>query len=167
MKQGVLADWKYPVSDGSGFNRQNLLTARQLLIDAGYSVKAGQLRDHQGKPIQFELLIYQDGLQRTLMPLVRNLKRLGITVSIRQVDVPQYLERMRRNDFDLTTLAMPQSLTPGNEQFQFWSSSAADQVGNYNFSGIKDPVIDAVIQKLVKFARWLAVLITITKSGAR
>ncbi len=150
VKQGVLADWKYPVSDGSGFNRQNLLTARQLLIDAGYSVKAGQLRDHQGKPIQFELLIHQDGLQRTLMPLVRNLKRLGITVSIRQVDVPQYLERMRRNDFDLTTLAMPQSLTPGNEQFQFWSSSAADQVGNYNFSGIKDPVIDAVIQKLVK-----------------
>jgi microcin C transport system substrate-binding protein len=57
VKQGVLADWKYPVSDGSGFNRQNLLTARQILIDAGYSVKAGQLRDHQGKPIQFELLI--------------------------------------------------------------------------------------------------------------
>ncbi len=150
VKQGVLADWKYPVSDGSGFNRKNLLTARQLLLNAGYKVESGQLRDHQGKPIQFELLIHQDGLQRTLMPLVRNLKRLGINVSIRQVDVPQYLERMRRNDFDLTTLALPQSLTPSNEQFQFWSSSAADQVGNYNFAGIKDPVIDAAIQRLVK-----------------
>ena len=84
------------------------------------------------------------------MPYIRNLKKLGITVNIRQVDVPQYMERMRRSDFDMTTLVMPQSLTPGNEQAQMWSSQAADEVGNYNFSGIKDPVIDDAIQKLIR-----------------
>lgn len=149
MRQGVLQDWRYPVSDASGFNRKNLLIAHQLLQKAGYRVENGQLRDHQGKPIQFEFLIHQDGLQRTLMPFVRNLKRLGIQVNIRQVDVPQYLERMRRYDFDLTTNAMPQSLTPGNEQTQFWGSAAADQIGNYNYAGIKNPVIDAVIQDVI------------------
>lgn len=72
-----------------------------------------------------------------------------ITVNIRLVDTPQYVERMRRNDFDLTTMALPQSLSPGNEQSQFWGSAAADQAGNYNYSGIKDPVIDAVIERVI------------------
>lgn len=150
VKQNVMATWKSPVTDASGFNRQNLLKARQLLLDAGYVVRQGRLLDNNGQPVRFELLISQDGLQRTLMPFVRNLKRLGIEVTIRQVDVPQYMERMRRNDFDLTTLAMPQSLTPGNEQYQLWGSQAADQLGNYNYAGIKDPVIDAIIQRIVQ-----------------
>ena len=149
VRQGVLSEWKYPASDASGFNRSSLLNARKLLIDAGYSVQNGQLRDRQGKPVQFELLIHQDSLQRTLMSFIRNLKRLGITVNIRLVDTPQYVERMRRNDFDLTTMALPQSLSPGNEQSQFWGSAAADQAGNYNYSGIKDPVIDAVIERVI------------------
>lgn len=144
-----MANWRYPVSDASGFNRNSLLKARQLLIEAGYTVQHQTLKDKQGRPVQLELLIHQDSLQRTLMPFVRNLKRLGITVNIRLVDTPQYVERMRRNDFDLTTMALPQSLTPGNEQAQFWGSAAANQVGNYNYSGIQDPVIDAVIQRVI------------------
>ena len=106
--------------------------------------------DLKGRPIRLEFLIHQDGLQRTLMPFVRNLKKLGISVSIRQVDMPQYLERMRRYDYDLTTGGIPQGLTPGNEQFQMWGSTAADQVGNYNYSGIQNPAIDATIQHLVQ-----------------
>ncbi len=149
VREGVLANWRYPVSDASGFNRNSLLKARQLLIEAGYTVQHQTLKDKQGRPVQLELLIHQDSLQRTLMPFVRNLKRLGITVNIRLVDTPQYVERMRRNDFDLTTMALPQSLTPGNEQAQFWGSAAANQVGNYNYSGIQDPVIDAVIQRVI------------------
>ncbi len=150
MRQGVLSDWRYPVSDASGFNRKNLLIARQLLFDAGYRVRAGQLIDPKGQAVQFEFLIHQDGLQRTLMPYVRNLKRLGIQVNIRQVDVPQYLERMRRFDFDLTTLVMPQSLNPGNEQLQFWSSQAANEPNNYNYAGIQNPVIDQVLKGLIQ-----------------
>lgn len=150
MRQGVLTNWRYSVSDASGFNRNNLLIARQLLLKAGYRFQNQQLLDLKGRPIRLEFLIHQDGLQRTLMPFVRNLKKLGISVSIRQVDVPQYLERMRRYDYDLTTGGIPQGLTPGNEQFQMWGSTAADQVGNYNYSGIQNPAIDATIQHLVQ-----------------
>lgn len=150
MRQGVLTNWRYSVSDASGFNRNNLLIARQLLLKAGYRFQNQQLLDLKGRPIRLEFLIHQDGLQRTLMPFVRNLKKLGISVSIRQVDVPQYLERMRRYDYDLTTGGIPQGLTPGNEQFQMWGSAAADQVGNYNYSGIQNPAIDATIQHLVQ-----------------
>lgn len=149
-RQGVLSDWKSPVSDASGYNRQSLLTARSILLKAGYTYKNGLLVDAQAQPIQIEFLIHQDGLQRTLMPFIRNVKKLGITVQIRQVDVPQYLERIRRSDFDMTTMVMPQSLTPGNEQAQFWSSQAADEPGNYNFSGIKNPVIDDAVQQLIR-----------------
>ena len=102
------------------------------------------------KAIQIEFLIHQDGLQRTLMPFVRNMKRLGVRVNIRHVDVPQYIERMRRADFDMTTSVMPQSLSPGNEQAQLWSSAAADQPGSYNYAGIKNPVIDVVVQQLIR-----------------
>lgn len=150
MRQGVLTNWRYSVSDASGFNRNNLLIARQLLLKAGYRFQNQQLLDLKGRPIRLEFLIHQDGLQRTLMPFVRNLKKLGISVSIRQVDMPQYLERMRRYDYDLTTGGIPQGLTPGNEQFQMWGSTAADQVGNYNYSGIQNPAIDATIQHLVQ-----------------
>lgn len=150
QRQGVLANWRYSVSDASGFNRNNLLTARSLLLKAGYRFQNGKLHDPKGQPIVLEFLIHQDGLQRTLMPFVRNLKRLGIQVNIRHVDVPQYIERMRRSDFDMTTNVLPQSLNPGNEQAQFWSSKAADEPGNYNYAGIKNPVIDDAIQQLIR-----------------
>lgn len=150
QRAGVLKDWKYPVSDASGFNRKNLLVARELLLKAGYRYHNAQLTDPKAKPIRLEFLIHQDGLQRTLMPFIRNLKRLGITVNIRHVDVPQYIERMRSKDFDMTTNVLPQSLNPGNEQAQFWSSASADQPGNYNYAGIKNAVIDDAITKVIQ-----------------
>ncbi|MBB4835073.1 extracellular solute-binding protein [Acinetobacter schindleri] len=150
QRAGVLKDWKYPVSDASGFNRKNLLVARELLLKAGYRYHNAQLTDPKAKPIRLEFLIHQDGLQRTLMPFIRNLKRLGITVNIRHVDVPQYIERMRSKDFDMTTNVLPQSLNPGNEQAQFWSSASADQPGNYNYAGIKNAVIDDAIIKVIQ-----------------
>ncbi|ATO18240.1 ABC transporter substrate-binding protein [Acinetobacter sp. LoGeW2-3] len=150
QRAGVLKDWQYSVSDASGFNRKNLLIARELLLKAGYRYQNSQLLDPKGKPIRLEFLIHQDGLQRTLMPFIRNLKRLGITVNIRHVDVPQYIERMRSKDFDLTTNVLPQSLNPGNEQAQFWSSASADQPGNYNYAGIKNAAIDDVITKVIQ-----------------
>ncbi|MDR6542897.1 microcin C transport system substrate-binding protein [Acinetobacter bereziniae] len=149
QREGVLADWQYPVSDATGFNRQNLLIARSILLKAGYRFYQGQLLDQQGKPIRIEFLIHQDGAQRTLLPYIRNLKKLGIQATIRQVDLPQYTERMRRLDFQMTPMDMPQSLTPGAEQAQMWGSKAADEIGNYNYAGIKNPVIDQLIQKMI------------------
>ncbi|MCH4246569.1 MAG: extracellular solute-binding protein [Acinetobacter populi] len=154
VKRGVLIDWKYPVSDASGFNRYNLMVARQILLNKGYRYNPqGQLLDKQGKVIRFEFLIHQDGLERTLMPFVRNLKKLGITITVRKVDVPQYIERKKNYDYDITTDVMPQSLTPGNEQARFWSSQSADEPGNYNYAGVKDPVIDAVINRIIRSQR--------------
>ncbi|GAA5006515.1 extracellular solute-binding protein [Acinetobacter puyangensis] len=151
VKRGVLIDWKYPVSDASGFNRYNLMVARQMLLNKGYRYNPqGQLLDKQGKVIRFEFLIHQDGLERTLMPFVRNLKKLGITITVRKVDVPQYIERKKNYDYDITTDVMPQSLTPGNEQARFWSSQSADEQGNYNYAGVKDPVIDAIINRIIR-----------------
>ncbi|WP_343580007.1 extracellular solute-binding protein [Acinetobacter sp.] len=150
MQQGVLADWRYPVSDASGFNRNNLLIAQKLLKAAGYVIRDGKLYDRTDKAIQIELLMQQENPQRELMPFVRNLKRLGIQVNLRQVDVPQYMERIRRQDFDMMVLKLPQTLTPGKEQAQFWGSAAADEAGNYNYSGIKNPVIDQMIEKIVR-----------------
>ena len=150
QRNGTLANWKYPVSDASGFNRQNLLIARSILLKSGYQFKNAQLIDQNGKPIQIEFLIHQDGVQRTLLPYIRNLKKLGIQATIRQVDMPQYTERMRRQDFQMTPMDMPQSLTPGAEQAQMWGSKAADEVGNYNYSGIKSLVVDQLIQQLIQ-----------------
>jgi microcin C transport system substrate-binding protein len=151
-RYGVLIDWRYPVSDGSGFNRRNLLIARQILLQSGYRFNAqGQLLDRQQRPIVLELLlsVEQGNLQRALLPLQRNLNKLGISLKIRQVDLPQYIQRSGHYDFDLISNALPQSLTPGNEQAQFWTSAAADQAGNYNYAGIKNPVIDAVVEQLI------------------
>lgn len=150
-REGVLSDWKYSTSDAGGFNRNNLLIAHRILHDAGYRSNAkGELLDKQGKPIRIEFLTHQDNLARTILPFIRNLKRLGIEVKLTVVDVPQYIERVRKFDYDMIAQGIPQSISPGNEQMQFWSSLSADQEGNYNFAGIKNPVIDQVIDGLIR-----------------
>nr|WP_324646986.1 extracellular solute-binding protein [Acinetobacter sp. MD2] len=149
-RQGVLSDWHYPVSDGDGFNRHNLIQAQHILKQAGYVIRHNQLFDPHGKAVKFEFLLNQDAMQRVLMPFARNLKKLGIQLNIRMVDTPQYIERMRRYDFDLSTNDMPQSLTPSHEQAQFWGSRAATEIGNYNYAGIQNPVIDAAITAIVQ-----------------
>lgn len=149
-RAGVLKDWKYPVSDASGFNRGNLIIARQILLDAGYRYQNGHLLDKKGKPITLDFMIFQSDIQRTIFPFIRNLKRLGITVNLRSVDESQYIERIRRFDYDLITQVIPQSPSPGNEQVQFWGSSSVDEQGNYNFAGIKNPAIDQVIDGLIR-----------------
>lgn len=150
QRQGVLNPWHYPQSDGGGFNRSALLKARQILLNAGYRYHNGVLLDLNGKAVHFEFLIHQQNLQRSILPFIRNAKKLGIQIDLRLVDLPQYMERMRRYDFDISTLAMPQSISPGNEQTQMWGSRAADEAGNYNYAGIKNPVIDELISKLVQ-----------------
>ena len=147
--QLVQQTWQYPISDASGLNRQNLLTARKILLRAGYRYQKGQLLDLAGQPIRLEFLLYQTEQQRGLLPYLRNLNRLGIQTQIRMLDITQYYERLRRYDFDIILDNMPQSLTPGQEQAQLWSSASAQQMGNYNYAGIQNPVIDALIQQLL------------------
>lgn len=148
QRQAVLDEWQLPVSDGSGFNRKALLKARQLLLDAGFYYQDMKLYQPNGKPAQIEILMTGETMGRVLLPYIRNLKRLGFDASLRQVDGPQYYERVRRFDYDMMVDIFAQSLSPGAEQMGFWGSAAADEAGNHNTAGIKNPAIDSVIKKL-------------------
>lgn len=138
-----------PKTDGSGNIRGNLLLAQKLLADAGWQIKNGKLTDKNGKVFAFEIIIAQPELERLINPFRQNLAKLGIDMKIRVVDVPQYIERERKFDFDMTTMRVPQSLSPGNEQRNFWGSTYADQPGSNNTMGIKNPVVDALIDQII------------------
>jgi peptide/nickel transport system substrate-binding protein/microcin C transport system substrate-binding protein len=148
QRQAVLNDWQMPTSDGGGFNREGLLKARKLLLEAGFYYDDMKLYQPDGKLAQIELLMTGDTMGRVLLPYIRNLKRLGFDATLRQVDGPQYYERMRRFDYDMTVDVFAQSLSPGAEQAAFWGSTAADEVGNHNTIGIKNAAIDRVVEAL-------------------
>ena len=148
QRQAVLTEWRLPTSDGSGFNRKALLEARQLLLEAGFYYQDMKLYQPNGKLAQFEILMTGETMGRVLLPYIRNLKRLGFDATLRQVDGPQYYERVRRFDYDIMVDIFAQSLSPGAEQVGFWGSAAADEAGNANTIGIKNPAIDSVIKKL-------------------
>ncbi|WP_296172906.1 extracellular solute-binding protein [Psychrobacter sp. UBA2769] len=148
QRQAVLTEWRLPTSDGSGFNRKALLEARQLLLDAGFYYQDMKLYQPNGKLAQIEILMTGETMGRVLLPYIRNLKRLGFDATLRQVDGPQYYERMRRFDYDMVVDVFAQSLSPGAEQAAFWGSVAADEAGNANTIGIKNIVIDEVTSAL-------------------
>lgn len=148
QRTAVMAEWRLPTSDGSGFNREGLLAARKLLLQAGFYYDDMQLYQPDGTPARIEILMTGDRMGRVLLPYIRNLERLGFDARLRQVDGPQYYERMRRFDYDMVVDVFAQSLSPGTEQAAYWGSAAADEVGNNNSIGIKNPAIDAVIEKL-------------------
>lgn len=144
--------FKAPVSDGSGFNRENLITAARLLEAAGWRVKAGKLADAHGEPFTIEFLLFETSFQRIVNPYIRNLRRLGIEASIRIVDVANFQYRRQVFDFDVVTNRFVQSLTPGVEQINFFGSRSADVHGSFNLAGIKDPAVDALLGKIVAAA---------------
>lgn len=142
--------WEPPVTDGSGWPRENLLKALKLLNDAGWTVRDMQLVNAQtGEPMRFQILIVSPAFERIILPFVRNLKRLGIDASVRLVDESQYINRLRSFDFDMAMLVWGQSESPGNEQRDFWGSRAAEQPGSRNYIGIKDPVVDELIEGVI------------------
>ena len=121
-------DYQPPVTDGSGNNRDNLREAVALLKEAGYEIKGGKLvNTATGQPFEFEILLDSGGLfERIVGPFVKGLERLGITVDLRTVDDAQYQKRLETFDFDMIIAIFGQSLSPGNEQREFWGSAAAD-----------------------------------------
>lgn len=140
-----------PKTDGSGMARDNLLKALRMLEEAGWKVRPddGVMVDTTGQPVEFEILLIQPAFERITSPFVRNLKRLGITVNLRTVDTAQYKNRLDNWDFDMVVTGWGQSLSPGNEQRDFWSSQSADTQGSRNLAGIKDPVIDELIDLII------------------
>ena len=139
-----------PLSDGSGNIRENLRIAQTMLKEAGWSVKDGMLQnDKTRKHLAFEILLNSPEFERIVLPFTKNLERLGVQASVRTVDTSQYKARTDSYDFDMTVESFGQSLSPGNEQRDFWGSSSADDPGGRNTIGIKDPAIDKLIDLVI------------------
>ncbi|NDF11411.1 MAG: ABC transporter substrate-binding protein [Proteobacteria bacterium] len=139
-----------PKTDGSGNSRANLIKARNLLKDAGYVVKNGILVNSvTNEPFQIEVLLSSPSLERIIAQVIKNMKKLGITANMRTVDSAQYIKRMEAFDYDMTVHVFGQSLSPGNEQIDYWHSSKADVDGSRNVIGIKNPAVDALVAKLI------------------
>jgi len=144
-------EYQPPKTDGTGNIRDGIREATRLLREAGWRIADQKLVDSSGRQMGFEILIYQNqsAFERVLGPFVANLKRLGIDARIRSIDVAQYQSRTDDFDYDMIVGGWGQSESPGNEQRDFWSSSRADQKGSRNSVGIKDPVIDEIVELLI------------------
>mgnify|MGYP000918423021 CR=1 FL=1 len=142
--------YQAPTTKGDGRNRTQLRTALKLLKEAGWTLNDGKLINASGESFNFEILLVQKDFERVVAPFIQNLEKLGMQVSIRIVDVSQYINRLRSTDFDMIVGSFGQSSSPGNEQREFWGSEAADQPGSRNLIGIKDPVIDQLVELLIQ-----------------
>jgi microcin C transport system substrate-binding protein len=143
-------EYQPPKSNGSGNIRANIRIALRLLQQAGWEIKGKQLVSKKtGDSFRFELLLYDASFERVALPFKKNLSRLGIEMDIRVVDTAQYINRRRDFDFDMMIATFGQSESPGNEQREYWGSSAADIPGTRNFAGLKDPVVDDIIERVI------------------
>ncbi|MCB1530869.1 MAG: ABC transporter substrate-binding protein [Rhodospirillales bacterium] len=141
-----------PKTDGSGNARENLRTAMRILDEAGYKLGEDGIRTHEktGRRLEFEIVDSNPLFERWVLPFITNLKKLGVQATFRVLDPAQYQNRMNAFDFDMTIGGIPQSSSPGNEQRDFWSSEKADIPGSRNYIGIRDPVVDALIEDLIQ-----------------
>lgn len=139
-----------PKYDGTGNIRDGLRAALELLKQAGWVVEGEKLVNAKTRqPFEFEILLSDPVFERIVLPFVRNLERLGVKASIRQVDDAQYEKRVEQFDFDVIVHTFGQSLSPGNEQRDFWGSASADQQGGRNVLGIKDKAVDELVNLVI------------------
>jgi len=155
--------YQNPVGGNPEAVRANLRESMRLLKEAGYEIRDRKLVDAAGKPVSVEILVQDPSNERIALFYKPSLERIGVTTSIRVVDDAQYENRLRSFDFDIITDLWGQSLSPGNEQREFWGSQTADQPGSRNTIGIKNPAIDALIDKVI-FAKDRANLVAATKA---
>ncbi len=140
--------WTPPSTEPPGSIRDNLRQAQALLEATGWRLDGG-VRVKDGLRLELEMLLSQKAFERVMAAYARNLERLGVKLNYRTVDASLYQRRVDTFDFDLTVHVYPQSQSPGNEQIGFWHSSTAAQEGSNNLMGLRDPVVDALVDKLV------------------
>lgn len=131
--------------------REALQQALTLLKDAGWIVQKGILQK-DGQPFAFEILVDAAAAptwERVILPYIGQLKKLGIQASIKTLDSLAYKTKLDKFDYDMIVAVWGQSLSPGNEQADYWGSVAADTEGSYNYSGLKNPAVDALIEKII------------------
>ena len=138
-----------PVNGDPAQLRTNLRTALTLLNEAGYTLDGNRLVDANGQQLSFEILTFQSSLEPVMQNLITNLGQIGVAVTLRVVDTPQYINRIRSFDYDVIYTSWTQSFSPGNEQRYFFGSGSVDEEGSRNYAGIADPGVDALIDKLI------------------
>jgi microcin C transport system substrate-binding protein len=158
--------YKNPVGGSAEASRNNLREAARLLKEAGYEVRDRKLVNPAGQPVSVEFLCQDQGDERGVLFYKPYLERLGINVEVRTVDSVQYQNRLRSFDFDITTAVWGQSLSPGNEQRDWFGSPAADRPGTRNVGGIKNPAVDALIERII-FAKNRSELVAACKAMDR
>ena len=143
-------EYTLPKNNGSGRNRHALRQAHALLKEAGWTVKNGVLTHVKtGKAFEFDILLGSPSYTRLLNSYLKNLQRLGIKAKFRVTDTAQYVSRVEAFDYDMIVSVTAQSPSPGNEQREFWGSYVANSKGSRNYAGIKDPVVDKLIEKII------------------
>ena len=157
-------EFKNPVTDGSGYMRNQLQEASILLKDAGWDLINGQLKHSSTNEIfEFEILLRSPAFERIVLPFRDNLEKLGMKVVVRTIDSAEYQKKIETFDFDMIVQTFSQSLSPGNEQRSFWGSDAADTNGSRNVIGIKNYAVDGLVESLIN-AKDREELITITRA---
>lgn len=142
--------YRAPATDGRGNIRSNLRQAFQLLREAGWAIKNKKLINQTtGEPFVFEMILFQPEFERIVLPFKKNLSKLGIDLTVRTIDLSQYINRIRSFDFDMMVSSFGQSMSPGNEQRSFWHSSTAEVPGSRNLMGIKNPAVDRLIDLVI------------------
>ena len=149
-KKLFLTEYNPPKTNGSGFIRKELSIANNLLKEAGWEIRNGILTNKENnKPFKFEILLVSPAFERIVLPFKDNLKKLGIEVTVRTVDSSQYQQRLETFDFDMIVSSFRQSLSPGNEQRDFWGSNAANTIGSRNLIGVENSIVDILIEKII------------------
>lgn len=148
---GALDGYQPPVADGSEANRKNMRAAAKLLEEAGWSVQDGTLKNAEGKPFAFEILLTngQDEMISAANIYIEALKRLGIEARLTTVDNAQYKERTTDYKFDMTHYIRSLTLSPGNEQMLYWGAKGVTEPGTRNWPGINSPAAEAMIQTML------------------
>jgi microcin C transport system substrate-binding protein len=153
-----------PVAGAPDKVRANLREAVRLMREAGYEVRDHRLINAKtGEPLTVEFLSEDPSFERVILFYKPSLERLGVGVTVRTVDDAQYENRLRSWDFDMIVGSWAQSLSPGNEQRGYWGTPAADQAGSRNLVGIKNPAVDALIERVI-FAKNRDELLAATKA---
>lgn len=139
-----------PVGGSAEKQRANLREAVRLFGEAGYEIRDGRMVNVEtGEHFEFEIILNGPTIERVALPFAENLKRIGVNVTVRTIEPSQYINRLRSREFDMVYAGWGQSLSPGNEQWEYWGSRSADRDGSQNFGGISDAGIDALIQEVV------------------
>ena len=138
-----------PVSDGSGQDRALLRKANALLQEAGYVVKDSRRVTPFGEVLIVEFLIDDPVSLPHHNAFIKNLWILGIEANVRVVDPVQYRNRVDKFDFDIVVQRFGFSSAPGDTLRAFFTSRAANIRGSQNVGGISDPVIDALVERVI------------------